>query len=135
MTPEIYADAISRLAKIAQGDTGGSRVAAQVLLSAYNGEAFQLNIVDLCNLDQEHYQAALLVIRGRKELGREPQNFLRNGETVFRNLWERWERYHVENRGKPTCNLCYGSGLIPEHPDDECNYSQTTCSQCEGKGY
>lgn len=135
MTPEIYAEAIYKLVNIAQGDTDGSCVAAQVLLSAYNGEAFQLNIVDLCNLDQEHYQAALLVIRGRKELGREPQSCLENGEIVIRNLWEQWKRYHVANRGKPTCNLCYGSGLIPEYPDDECNFSQTTCTQCEGKGY
>jgi len=29
---------------LAQGDTGGSRVAAQVLLSAFNGEEWQLNI-------------------------------------------------------------------------------------------
>jgi len=135
MNPEIYAESILKLVKVAQGDTGGSRVAAQVLLSAYNGEAFQLNIVDLCNLDKEHYQAALSVIRGRKELGREPQNFLKNGDTVFKDLWEQWKRYHVENRGKPACNMCYGSGLIPEYPDDENNYSQTTCTQCEGKGY
>jgi hypothetical protein len=135
MTPEIYASAIFNLANIAQGDTSGSRVAAQVLLSAYNGEAFQLNVVDLCSLDKEHYQAALSVIRGRKELGKEPQSFLENGDQVFKGLWKQWQRYHVENRGKPTCNLCYGSGLILEYPDDECNYSQTTCTQCEGKGY
>ena len=68
---ETYSQAILKLVTSAQGDTGGARVAAQVLLSAYNGNAYQLNIVDLCNLDKDHYQAALIVIRGRKELGRE----------------------------------------------------------------
>ncbi|WP_205747412.1 hypothetical protein [Desulfopila sp. IMCC35006] len=132
---EEYSLAISKLANTAQGDTGGARVAAQVLLSAYNGEAYQLNVVDLCNLDKDHYQAALSVIRGRKELDAEPQRFLKNGDQVLKELWKQWERYHVENRGKPTCNLCYGSGLIPEYPDDEDNYSQKTCTQCGGKGY
>lgn len=135
MTPEIYAEAIRKLATIAQGDTGGSRVAAQVLLSAYNGQAFQVNIVDLCIFDKEHYHAALSVIRGRNELGTEPHTLLDNGDQIFKELWQQWQRYHVENRAKPTCNLCYGSGLIPEYPDDENNYSQTTCTQCEGRGY
>jgi len=49
----------SQLMKLAQGDRGGSRVAAQVLLSAYNGGAWQLNIVDLCVLDKSNYKAAL----------------------------------------------------------------------------
>ena len=133
---ETYSQAILKLVTSAQGDTGGgARVAAQVLLSAYNGNAYQLNIVDLCNLDKDHYQAALIVIRGRKELGREPQDFLKNGDQIFKELWQQWERYHVENRGKPTCNLCYGSGLIPEYPDDENNYSQKTCTQCDGRGF
>ena len=132
---ETYSLAILELAATAQGATGGAGVAAQVLLSAYKGDAYQLNIVDLCKLDPDHYQAALSVIRGRKELGGEPQNFLNNGEQIFKELWQQWERYHVKNRGKPTCNLCYGSGLIPEYPDDENNYSQKTCTQCDGKGY
>jgi len=132
---ETYSLAIHKLVTLAQGDTGGAKIAAQVLLSAYNGEAYQLNIVDLCNLDKDHYGAALSVIRGRKELGREPQVFLKNGDQIFEGLWQQWERYHVENRGKPTCNLCYGSGLIPEYPDDDNNDSQKTCTQCEGRGF
>ena len=132
---ETYSLAIHKLVTMAQDDTGGARVAAQVLLSAYNGDAYQLNIVDLCNLDKDHYLAALSVIRGRKELGREPQELLKNGDQIFEGLWQQWQRYHVENRGKPTCNLCYGSGLIPEYPDDENNYSQKTCTQCEGRGF
>ena len=63
---ETYSLAIHKLVTMAQDDTGGARVAAQVLLSAYNGDAYQLNIVDLCNLDKDHYLAALSVIRGQK---------------------------------------------------------------------
>ncbi len=85
-TEKVYSAAILKLAALAQGDTGGSRVAAQVLLSAYNGNDFQLNIVDLCTLDRGYYQAALAVIRGRVELGTEPQDLLEDGEHLFREL-------------------------------------------------
>jgi hypothetical protein len=135
MDKEIYGQAIRKLVTTAQGDTGGARVAAQVLLSAHDGSVFQLNIVELGNLDEAHYQAALTVIRGRTELGEEPAGFLENGDKVLKELWLQWERYHVENRGKPTCNVCWGSGQIPEYPDDEMNDSKIACSQCGGKGY
>ena len=130
-----YSAAILKLAALAQGDTGGSRVAAQVLLSAYNGNDFQLNIVDLCNLDRGYYQAALAVIRGRVELGTEPQNLLEDGDRFFCELWKRWERYHVANRGLPDCSLCHGSGLIYEDMNDETNHSRKACPQCGGRGY
>ena len=132
---ETYSLAIHTLVTLAQGDTGLAKVAAQVLLSAYNGDAYQLNIVDLCNLDKDHYLAALSVIRGRIELDRKPQEFLKNGDQIFEGLWQQWQKYNVENRGKPTCNMCYGSGLIPEYPDDAINYSQKTCTQCDGRGF
>jgi hypothetical protein len=94
-----YTDAIKKLVPIAQGDTGGSQVAAQVLLSAYDGENFQLNIVDLGRLDSESYQAALAVIRGRVELQDEPHKYMANGEDVFCKLWHQWHYLHVTNRG------------------------------------
>lgn len=130
-----YTDAIRKLVPLAQGDTGGSRVAAQVLLSAYNGADFQLDIVDLCNLDRVYYQAALAVIRGRVELRGEPQNFVENGDEVFRDLWHRWERLHVSNRGIPDCYTCNGRGSVYEDPEDETNYARKTCPDCGGKGF
>ena len=136
MTTELeYSDAILKLAHLAEGDTGGSRVAAQVLLSAYNGNDFQLNIVDLCNLDRLHYQAALSVILGRVELGIEPQQLLDNGDQVFLDLWERWLRYHVANRGLPDCPACRGTGLLCDDQDDEVNDGWKACSRCGGRGY
>lgn len=135
ITEQEYSSAILKLVPLAQGDTGGSRVAAQVVLSAYNGRDFQLDIVDLCNLDRGNYQAALAVIRGRVELGIEPQDFLENGDKVFRELWQRWKRYHVANRGIPDCTSCRGTGLICEDMNDETNHSRKTCPRCGGRGY
>ena len=135
ITEKEYSAAILKLMTLAQGDTGGSRVAAQVLLSAYNGADFQLNIVDLANLDRGYYQAALAVIRGRVEVGTEPQNLLENGSKVFRDLWKQWERYHVSNRGLPDCYSCNGSGMVYEDIDDETNCVRKPCPKCGGRGY
>lgn len=135
MNKDIYRRAIHKLANTAQGDTSAARASAQVLLSAHDGSAFQLNVVDLGYLDEAHYQAALIVIRGRTEMKEEPAVFLKNGDQIMRKLWRQWERYHVVNRGKPTCNLCWGLGQIPEYPDDVSNESMVACSQCGGKGY
>jgi len=134
-TKQEYTDAIIKLVPLAQGDTGGSRVAAQVLLSAYNGNDFQLDIVDLCNLDRRHYQAALAVIRGRVELREEPQNYAANGDMVFRDLWQQWQRLHVTNRGLPDCFTCHGSGSVYVDPDDDTNYDRKPCPKCGGKGF
>ncbi|MBB5349582.1 hypothetical protein JWG42_14350 [Desulfoprunum benzoelyticum] len=127
---ETYGQAVSKLVKLAQGDTGGSRVAAQVLLSAYNGDAWQLNIVDLCVLDKSNYKAALDVIRGRVELYIEPHTLIANGDRIFEELWHSWQRYHVENRAKPLCSTCSGSGR--RWVDDS---TEVVCESCKGKGY
>lgn len=132
---ERYAESVRLLSELALEDTDQSRAAAQVLLSAFRGSAFQVNIVDLCALDDAYFQAAMAVIHGRRELNTEPPAIIENGEEVFLSLWDRWLRYHVENRGKPSCGLCFGSGSIPEFPDDEFNHSQIPCTQCEGRGY
>lgn len=73
MTTEEYTDAVKTLLPLAQGDTGGSRVAALVLLSAYNGREFPLDITELCGLSLDYYFAAMIVIRGRVELDSVPQ--------------------------------------------------------------
>ena len=133
MKPEEYSTAIIKLLPTALGNTGGSRVAAQVLLSAYNGNAFQLDIVDLCNLDKEHYAAALGVIRGRVELGIEPHTLVNNGDKIFEDLWLKWERYHVTNRGIPDCYFCYGTGMV--YADETEGDELKQCPECDGKGF
>jgi hypothetical protein len=95
-----YAAAVELLSGLAQQDTSGSRAAAQVLLSAYNGEEWQLDITDLGVLSSDYYAAALAVIRGRTELMIEPHTLIENGEATFHRLWDLWQTFHVKNRGK-----------------------------------
>lgn len=134
ITTEDYANAVASLASLARRDTGGSRVAAQVLLSAYNGEQWQLDITDLCNLDRRYFEDALAVIRGRVELMIEPHTLIEDGETEFTELWEAWKRLNVQNRWKPTCRKCGGSGKV-YRDDDDMDDEGTTCPRCEGAGY
>lgn len=81
-----YCDAIKTLLPLAQGDTGGSEVAAMVLLSAYNGRTFKLGVSELCRLDDIHYEAAMDVIAGRVELRLEPHQVFVNGTEIFEAL-------------------------------------------------
>lgn len=130
ITPEEYAKAVVECVKLAQRDTGGSRVMAQVVLSAYNGDAFQLDITDLCNLDTGNYQHAIAVIRGRYEVGREPQEMITNGSEIFHVLWEQWSRLKLSERAKVRCRRCDGGRIYRDEDDEE----GVKCSVCEGTG-
>jgi len=130
MTMDEYQAGVAALVKLAQAGTGGGRAAAQVILSAYNGQAFQLDITDLCVLDAKNYQAALSVIRGRVELGTEPHNLIVDGDTIFGEIWDMWKRYSLENRHKDLCRECYGSGT----ESNEHGEVVGTCRLCGGTG-
>jgi hypothetical protein len=103
-TPNIfmlqYAESVSALIKLASKDCSGSKACAQVLLSAYNGHEFQLDITDLCLLDENYYDHAMTVIRGRVELRTEPHELITDGNLVFDQLWDQWRGYHVSTRFK-----------------------------------
>lgn len=128
-----YEEAVRLMTGLAQTDTSGARVAAQVVLSAYNGEEWQLDVTELSLLDAEYYQAAINVIRGRNELMIEPHNLISGGREVFRRIWNQWNRYHITNRWKQTCFTCSGNGKIVEYDNDD---QQTTksCHRCSGTG-
>lgn len=79
-------------------DGGGAVGAAQVLLSAYDGGIFHLDVTDLCRLDDRHLSAALCVMQGRAMLGREPHNLVEDGDRRFAELWERWSSLAVGKR-------------------------------------
>ena len=130
ITPAEYAAAVAHCVNLAEHGTGGGRVAAQVLLSAYNGDSFQLDVTDLCNLDSSNYPMALAVIRGRYEVGREPQEMIPDGSNVFRDLWTKWARLELTERAKRSCPDCDG-GRIYKNEDDEIG---VVCSRCEGTG-
>jgi len=100
ITIEQYQDAVVKMCNLAQDDTGGSRVAAQVILSAYNGDFWQLSITDLCLLDLDNFKLAMDVIKGRRTLEIEPHNLVDNGKEIFVDLCSQWERYNVRVRGE-----------------------------------
>jgi len=99
LTHEHYADAVASLLKIAVKDCGGSKACALVMLNAYNCDAFNFDITDLCGLDDNLYSAALVVIRCRKELCIEPHDVIENGGRIFEDLWQQWKR-HGKKRGR-----------------------------------
>lgn len=95
----MYAESIKALMSLALTGTGGAKVAAQVLLSAYNGKCFQLDVSSLCNLDNSNYQHAMNIIHGRARLYQEPQSLFKNGSERFDALWDKWEKtLHLDNR-------------------------------------
>lgn len=128
-----YEEAIRIMTNLAQTDTSGGRVAAQVVLSAYNGDEWQLDVTELSLLDGKYYLAALNVIRGRKELMIEPHNLIPDGREIFHRIWDRWQRYHISNRWKQTCFTCSGRGRIVEY-DDHDQETRTPCHRCDGTG-
>jgi len=130
ITHEEYANAVIAGVDLAQQPTGGGRVMAQVLLSCYNGDSFQLDVVDLCNLDQENYEIAITIIRGRYEVRCEPQDMIENGSKIFRELWDQWGQLELTERAKRSCPDC-SNGKIYENDDDEVG---VYCTRCKGSG-
>ena len=131
---EEYAKSVVVLLKLALGDTSGSRAAAQVLLSGYNGGNWQLNITDLCHLDRDHLHHALIVMECRATLWAEPNDLVKNGNELFMKLQEQWKKLHVKNRWKPVCQECGGTGEVYKNPDDEMDYTLIRCEDCNGEG-
>ncbi|GAA4649056.1 hypothetical protein GCM10023116_13300 [Kistimonas scapharcae] len=130
-TVQEYAQSVAELLSLAKQHCGGSRVAAQVLLSAYNGEEWQLNVADLCVLDMDNLTHALKVMTGRAIYRREPQELVVDGDNHFQALVQDWKRFHIHNRWKTTCFNCDGSGV--DYEDDE-GEIEITCMSCHGKG-
>lgn len=130
---EQYGESVVELLKLAKGDTGGSRVAAQVLLSAYNGEVWQLDITDLCNLDDHYYRHAMNVIHARRELREEPHQLIKDGNAHFQEVATNWPRLNLEQRWKHECSDCWGRGVI--YPDIDDESITETCPRCKGEGY
>lgn len=98
-----YAVAIAAMVKLAQIHCGGSRVAAQVLLSAYNGDDYQLNVTDMRVLSRENHDYAMTVIQGRYDTNLEPHNVIENGDQIFRDLCYRYYWLLLSNRSKVRC--------------------------------
>ncbi|ELY9432808.1 hypothetical protein SPD65_003314 [Salmonella enterica] len=100
VTSEEYRHAVNALVDIALTETSGGRAAAQVLLSAWNGYVWQLDIPDLCYLDYDVLEQALIVIRGRVMLMKEPQEVIPEGNAVMKRIAAQWQRLNAERRGE-----------------------------------
>lgn len=127
-----YAAAVAVLVEVAQQVTSGGRAAAQVLLSAYNGSEWQLDITDLNNLGRFHFEAAMTVIRGRHDTWAEPHTLIPNGPMIFDELWKQWSGLHVAERGEVDCVSCDGRGVISLKGDGHNPW--TPCQRCQGRG-
>lgn len=93
-----YRDAVLRLVAVAQTDTSNARGAAQVLLSLYNGYEYHVDLTDLGLLDYINLQAALIAIRGRIFVSKEPHEVIENGKRTFEVLSDEWANLHVSKR-------------------------------------
>lgn len=98
VTREDYRDAVESLLPVALGDTSGSRAAAQLLLSTYNGHNYHMDLTDLCVLDLAYVEKALIVIRGRTLLSMEPHSVIENGSDRFLQLENSWPGLHTARR-------------------------------------
>lgn len=93
-----YRDAVLLLLSVAQNDTSNARVAAQVLLSLYNGYEYHVDLTDLGLLDYKILQAALIAIRGRIFVSIEPHQIIEDGQAIFKRLAQQWTTLHVDSR-------------------------------------
>ena len=133
VTIEQYAAAVVKFVDLARQPTSGGRVAAQVLLSAYNGCEFQLDLASMGNLDRGNFETAMTIIRGRYDTWHEPHQLIKDGSAAFGELWKTWFALHVEERGKAECPTCEGQGELFLHPDDENDGRTKPCPRCAGK--
>lgn len=127
VSKERYAEAVARFVALARQRTSGGRVAAQVLLSTYNGIDFQLDLADMGSLDRSNFETAMTIIRGRYETGHEPHSLIVNGSSVFGELWDSWFALHVTEGGKVDCPACDGEGSQNDNRTEP-------CPRCAGHG-
>ena len=131
---EEYAKAVKSCIELAQLPTGGGKVAAQVILSAFNGDSFQLDVAGLSNLSPRAYEIAITVIRGRYDTGREPHEMINDGNKIFRALWQQWKELELVERAKRSCPDCDGRGAIYINPKKEDDMMTEPCVRCSGSG-
>ncbi|WP_422139679.1 DUF7673 family protein [Endozoicomonas sp. ALC020] len=135
MTPEEkYAASVEVLSDLALNQGSGyARCAAQVLLSAYNGANWQLNVTDLCELDDKNMIHAMNVLMLRRSVREEPHYMIENGDEIFQKIAKRWKRYRIDNRYKRDCPDCYGSGEQEIWDDTDELIGTRTCTTCNGE--
>jgi len=97
VTRDDYAKSVESLLRIAMDDTSGSKAAAQVLLSVYNGNRYPMNLMDLSLLDLKYLESAVIVMLGRALLSEEPHNVIENGRERFFALEKAWPNLRLQS--------------------------------------
>lgn len=90
VTMRDYADAIDVLYEHACSDHELSRLAANVLLSAYNSSLYPLELAPLFNSEETFLNQVLIIIRGRSTLKMEPHHAIKRGPQKFDRLKSEW---------------------------------------------
>lgn len=93
-----YQQAVRTLLPVALTDTSGGRVAANLLLSLYDSDTYPLPLADLAVLDLDLLEHALIALRGRVLLGKEPHELLADGSALFTRLTQRWTQLQARQR-------------------------------------
>jgi len=97
---EDYSKAVASLYDLAVTDCGGSRCAAQVLLSLYDGVRWKADLADICcTLDGNYFSQVIVAMRGRAFLMKEPHEAIQQGSQRFVNLAEDWSGAHFDQSG------------------------------------
>ena len=79
-------EALGRLFRVAQGDTGQARRVAAFLLGCYNGSRFPFDLTDLRGLDYGLFDDCLAVLRMDYQPRQEVHNYFENGGSRFEQL-------------------------------------------------
>lgn len=86
LSQKAYAEAVETMRlTVHQFSTGrAGRTAAHVLLNAYNGATYPIDMSDILYLDPDLQNAALIVLVGRIKLNCEPHLFYNSNEAPYR---------------------------------------------------
>lgn len=83
-------EALVRLMRIAQGDSGQCKRVAGFLLGLYNGNRFKYDMTDLRGLDLEIFEDCIAVLRMDFICTREVHCYFENGGQLFERLAKDW---------------------------------------------
>lgn len=131
-----YAQSVEQLLRLGlRGNFGdGASAAAQVLLSAYSGYDWHLDVTDLSLLEGADFSCALTVIAARAIKRVEPHSVVPDGSRRFQSLAKIWRRLHIHNRWRDDCYACNGSGRAFKTDADADEGRLSECETCCGTG-
>ena len=132
---EQYTAAVKHLLKAEAIGSRASRIAAQLLLSCYNGAFWHFSIPDLAILDPSNLRAAMVLMAGRAAGIAEPHEVIDGGDRIFSEMWNRWRRFHLHNRWKSRCGKCNGDGYWYRTDEDYEFDQRTPCAHCNCTGW